>query len=317
MTIHRVTVIDSHTAGEPTRTIVSGGPDLGTGPIAQRRRRFVEEHDAWRRGLVLEPRGSEVLVGALLLAADDPSCDHGVIFFNNVGALGMCGHATLGVVESLAHLGRLPNRPLRLETPVGVVEATRDESGWIAANNVPSYRYRAGVELEVAGMGQICGDIAWGGNWFFIIQAGDFCLVKSEIPRLLAAAQSILAALDAQGIRGHNGARIDHVEFSAPAHHAENHGRNFVLCPGGVFDRSPCGTGTSAKMACLYADGMLEPGQSWRQESILDTLFVGCVQREGDHLIPTIRGQAHVTAQSVLIFNEDDPLCWGFSVTPA
>jgi 4-hydroxyproline epimerase len=307
-----VDVIDSHTEGEPTRVVIAGGPDLGLGPISERMQRFCTQFDHFRSGIVCEPRGSEVVVGALLLDPVQPDSSAAVIFFNDVGYLGMCGHGTIGVLTTLAHLGRIGLGLHKIETPVGIVEATLHEDGSVTVENVPSYRYRARVEVWVPGYGPVTGDVAWGGNWFFLVADPPCELTAANRNELIAASTSIRAALHANGVTGHDGAYIDHVEFFSEPEDQENSSRNFVLCPGASFDRSPCGTGTSAKMACLYDDGKLAPGVIWRQEGILGTVFQGSV-REGCHgkVNPSIRGHAWVTGESRLLFAGDDPFSQG------
>jgi proline racemase len=306
--MHRLRVIDSHTGGEPTRVIVSGGPDLGTGSIAERLAVFRDRRDAWRRAAVGEPRGSDVLVGALLCEASDPACAAGVIFFNNVGYLGMCGHGTIGLMATLAHLGRISLGKHRIETPVGSVEAMWHGGGSASVVNVPSYRKSHGVVIEVPGLGPIRGDVAWGGNWFFLVKEHGEELVLANVERLTDVAWRIRRAVNASGFP-----EVDHVELFGPAQ-SNGDSRNFVLCPGGAYDRSPCGTGTSAKLACLAADGALAEEQPWAQESILGSVFLGSyrwLDRERGQIIPTITGSAYVTGESDLLLQEADPFCWG------
>jgi 4-hydroxyproline epimerase len=305
--------IDSHTEGEPTRVVIAGGPDLGGGDLAGRLLRFRADFDRFRSGIVCEPRGSEVVVGALLCAPADPAAASGVIFFNDVGYLGMCGHGTIGVVSTLAYLGRIRPGTHRIETPVGTVDAELHSDGRVSITNVPSYRYRAGVTVDVVGVGAVTGDIAWGGNWFFLSGDRAWDLRLNHRAELIAVTHAIRAALAQHGITGADGAAIDHIELFGPAENAANHSRNFVLCPGASFDRSPCGTGTSAKMACLFADGKLAPGQAWRQEGILGTHFTGSVEAAGDHVIPTITGRAWITAESKLLFDPGDPFTGGIA----
>jgi 4-hydroxyproline epimerase len=303
----RIEVVDSHTGGEPTRCVLSGGPHLGVGPLAGRLEKLRAEHDIFRRAVLCEPRGSEVLVGALLIEPVDPAAATGVIFFNNAGYLGMCGHGAIGVTATLAYLGRIVPGVHLLETPVGDISVTLDENNEITISNVDSYRYRARVPVELTGYGVVHGDVAWGGNWFFLIEEHPFTLTLDYEPQLTAFTWQVRQALTAQGITGANGAEIDHIELFTAAHNPANQSRNFVLCPGKEYDRSPCGTGTSAKMACLVADGKLSPGQLWRQEGILDTVFTGRVELAGDRILPYITGSAYVTAESSLIFQPDDP----------
>lgn len=307
-----VVVIDSHTEGEPTRVVISGGPDLGSGSISERMQRFCGQFDHFRSGVVCEPRGSEVVVGALLLEPEQPDSSAAVIFFNDVGYLGMCGHGTIGLLTTLAHLGRIGSGPHKIETPVGIIEATLHEDRSVTVENVPSYRYRAAVEVEVPGYGRVTGDVAWGGNWFFLVSDPPCELVVSNRAELVGASAAIRTALHANGVTGQDAAYIDHIEFFSEPKDQENSSRNFVLCPGASFDRSPCGTGTSAKMACLYDDGKLAPGVIWRQEGILGTVFQGSV-RVGCHgkVNPSIRGRAWVIGESKLLFACDDPFTQG------
>jgi 4-hydroxyproline epimerase len=306
-----VQVIDSHTGGEPTRVVLAGGPDLGLGPLGERRSRLAEQHDAWRRAVVCEPRGSEAMVGALVLPPFRPDCALGLIFFNAAGTLGMCGHGTLGVVEVLRHLGRLAPGRLRIDTPVGLVSAELLEDGSAVVVNVPSRRSRRQVALEVPGLGRVRGDVAWGGNWFFLVEEHGLELVHGNLGRLLEAAGAIREALAREGVTGDDGAAIDHVELTGPPADPANHGRGFVLCPGLAWDRSPCGTGTSARLACLNDDGQLAEGQVWRQESLIGSVFSGWLAREDGQLLPHIQGRAHVTAEATLILSPGDPLAYG------
>jgi 4-hydroxyproline epimerase len=303
----RIQVIDSHTAGEPTRVVISGAPALGAGPLPSRLEQLRSRYDSFRTAVLGEPRGSDVLVGALLCEPHDPEAAAGVIFFNDVGYLGMCGHGSIGVITTLAHLGRLAPGTHRIETPVGVIAATLHKDGAVSITNVPSYRCRAAVEIDVPGWGLMHGDIAWGGNWFFLIADHGLALRPQNRSALMTAAAAVRDALQAAGIRGEGGAIIDHIEFMSAPEDPANSGRNFVLCPGAAFDRSPCGTGTSAKMACLYADGKLAAGETWRQEGILGTVFEGSVTVDGEVLIPTIKGSAYITAESTLLFDQRDP----------
>jgi len=302
-----IEVIDSHTAGEPTRCVLSGGPHLGLGSMADRLEKLRSKHDIYRRAILSEPRGSDVLVGALLLEPVDPAAAAGVIFFNNAGYLGMCGHGMIGVAATLAYLGRIGVGEHLFETPVGQVRASLAENGDVTVGNVDAYRHRAHVQVEIPGHGVLYGDVAWGGNWFFLIEEHPFCLCLDRVDQLTEFTWKVRQALAANRITGADGAEIDHIELFSPAIDPRNHSRNFVLCPGKAYDRSPCGTGTSAKMACLAAAGKLSPGQQWRQEGILGTVFTGSILRDGDRIIPFIRGSAHVTAVSSLIFQEADP----------
>jgi 4-hydroxyproline epimerase len=308
----RVTVIDTHTGGEPTRVVIAGGPDLGGGPLDQRRSIFRDKFDGFRSTLVNEPRGSDVMVGALLVEPIDRASAAGVIFFNNVGYLGMCGHGTIGVVVALGQLGRIQAGKHRLETPVGAIDVQYDGANEVSFENVPSYRYCAGVKVEVAGIGQIAGDVAWGGNWFFLVHRPRTDLILANAAALTEFTGLIRYALAAKGVTGEGGAEIDHIELYGPPAVRRNQSRNFVLCPGLAYDRSPCGTGTSAKIACLAADGKLNEGEIWRQESIVGSVFEASYRRDGDKIIPRIRGTAYVTAEATLLLDPRDPFVRGF-----
>jgi 4-hydroxyproline epimerase len=278
--------------------------------MAERRQLLAERFDQWRAASVLEPRGSDVLVGALLCEPVDPAACAGVIFFNNSGYLGMCGHGTIGLVVSLAHLGRIGPGVHKIETPVGTVEATLHDDRSVSVRNVPAYRYRQAVAVEVPGYGRVVGDIAWGGNWFFLISEHGLRVAGDNLEALTAYSVAVQQALEDQGLRGEDGGLIDHIELFADD--AEADSRNFVLCPGKAYDRSPCGTGTSAKLACLAADGKLQPGQLWRQASVIGSQFEGSYEHaEGGRIIPTIRGRAHISAEATLLIEADDPFAWG------
>ena len=310
----RVKVIDSHTGGEPTRLVVSGGPDLGKGELAERLERFRQQHDTFRSAMVNEPRGSDVVVGALLCEPIDRACTAGVIFFNNVGYLGMCGHGTIGLVATLAYMNRITPGEHRIETPVGVVSAVLQENGKVTVNNVASYRSAADVAVNVPGYGAVRGDVAWGGNWFFLVRKHDMNLTLKNVDELTSFTWAIRTALRDSGITGDQGKEIDHVELFAPSQIPGVDSKNFVLCPGKAYDRSPCGTGTSAKLACLYADGKIREGQVWQQESIVGSVFQGTVRVKEGKVYPSITGSAFVNAEAELILNPQDPLCMGIRV---
>jgi 4-hydroxyproline epimerase len=302
-----IRILDSHTGGEPTRLVLEGGPDLGDGPLDERVRRFRENFDGFRSAIVNEPRGSDVIVGALLCKPHRPECDIGVIFFNNVGYLGMCGHGTIGVIVSLAHLGMLKPGVVKIDTPVGMVEAQLLPSGAVSVANVSSYRKAKAVTIDVAGLGAVTGDVAWGGNWFFLVEEQQMPLNLTNVEPLTELSWRIRQAVNAQGYP-----EVDHVELIGKTPTARS--RNFVLCPGKAYDRSPCGTGTSAKLACLAADGVLAEGEEWTQESILGSVFKGqfrWIDRAQGTIAPTITGTAHVTAEARLILDPKDPFCWG------
>lgn len=309
----RIQFVDSHTAGEPTRVVLSGFPTLPGETLAAQRLSLAGEFERWRSLVNNEPRGNDVLVSALLVPPRTEGCVTGVIFFNNVGPLNMCGHGTIGVMTTLAFLGRIGPGEHRIETPVGVVTATLHDDGRVSVANVPAYRHRHDVAVQVPGVGEVRGDVAWGGNWFYLVDLSSQDLGAPEIgpgriEELTALAWNIRRALEAQGVTGRDGAVIDHVELFG---HVGEVSRNFVLCPGKAYDRSPCGTGTSAKLACLAADGLLAPGEVWRQESVIGSAFEGRYSLVGGEVHPVITGQAFITAQGELIVQDGDPFTWG------
>ena len=307
-----IKVIDSHTGGEPTRIIIDGGPDLGSGSFAQRLENFRDNFDDIRKAVINEPRGTDVLVGGLLCRPTQPNFAAGVIFFNNIGYLGMCGHGTIGLMVTLKQLGQIQKGKHQIETSVGPVVAELGDHGRVSVENVPSYRLHTDVSIEVPNYGTVIGDVAWGGNWFFLVKETTETLVIENVDRLTDVTLRIRKTLDENGISGSDGP-IDHIElFSAP-NDPENDSRNFVLCPGGAYDRSPCGTGLSAKLACLAADGQLAPGEIWRQESIVGSVFTGAYETRPDSnaIVPTIEGSAFICGETTLNFDPNDPFYLG------
>jgi len=319
----RIRVIDSHTGGEPTRLVVGGAPDLGPGSLSDRLKRFRDQHDDFRSAVVNEPRGSDVMVGALLCEPTDPTCEAGVIFFNNVGYLGMCGHGTIGLVSTLAHMGRIAPGEHSIETPVGTVGAILHDTGEVTVRNVESYRSAASLLVDVPGYGKVRGDVAWGGNWFFLVemqniqmqncgqQVHSLNLEFKNIEELTAFTWAIRQALKKNEITGAGNGEIDHVELFGASNVPGVNSKNFVLCPGKAYDRSPCGTGTSAKLACLYADEKIREGQTWKQESIIGSVFEGSIKVRGGKVYPSIKGSAFVNAEAELLIDPRDPLSMG------
>ena len=304
-----ILIVDSHTGGEPTRIVIAGGPELGSGPLAARRELFKAKFDHFRSAIVNEPRGSDVIVGALLVEPQDKSCEAGVIFFNNVGYLGMCGHGTIGLMVTLAYLGRIQPGKHKIETPVGVITATLHENGEVSVANVPSWREKKDVIVDVPGIGKVTGDVAWGGNWFFLVEKHGLELSLGNVDQLNDYAWRVRQAVNAQGFPD-----VDHVELFGKPTVAGAFSKNFVQCPGKAYDRSPCGTGTSAKLACLAASGKLLPGDTWIQESIIGSTFTGNFQwldEAAGNVMPVITGTAFVNSEITLVLDEKDPFCWG------
>lgn len=303
-----IKILDTHTGGEPTRLVLAGGPDLGAGPLAERVKVFQEKHDAFRRAIVGEPRGSAAVVGALLVEPHDKSCQFGVIFFNNVGYLGMCGHGIIGSVVALAHLGRLQPGPVRLDTPAGPVSAVLSAGGEVSFENAPAYRREKELPLYLPGVGDVNVDLAYGGNWFCVIDQHDQRLELNNLPQLTEYCARIRQAVSDSGFP-----EVDHVALFGPGTKPGANSRDFVLCPGGAYDRSPCGTGTSAKLACLAADGKLAAGAEWVQESIVGSVFRAKYRKQGDKIIPTIAGTAYVMGEGSLLLDAADPFAWGIA----
>lgn len=307
-----IKIIDSHTGGEPTRLVIEGAPDLGSGTMAERRLIFQELHDDFRSTVVNEPRGNDVIIGALLCEPVNPENSAGVIFFNNVDVLWMCGHGVIGLIVTLYHMGRIDIGKHTIETAVGDVIAVLHDDHTVSVQNVESYRYKHKLELDVPGLGVIHGDIAWGGNWFFLVNDHGLELELANVDELLSKAWAVRQALELNTIKGEAGAEIDHIEFFGSPDDDLSDSKNFVLCPGKAYDRSPCGTGTSAKLSCLAADGKLADGVIWRQSSIINSIFEGSYTwAENDRIIPTIKGTAFVIAESTLIVHIDDPFAQG------
>ena len=313
-------IIDSHTGGEPTRMVYNGFPDLVGDTIQDKLQSFKQNFDHLRQSIILEPRGNDVLVGALLLPASNPKATAGIIFFNNAGYLGMCGHGTIGVIVSLAYQQKISAGVHWLETPVGLVKATLHDDNSCSVQNVPSYRHKKQVEIHVPQLGLIRGDIAWGGNWFFLVSEHGQDIQASNVKQLTQVTMQIKQALLNANITGDNGEEIDHIELFADSDDTQVDSKNFVLCPGSAYDRSPCGTGTSAKLACLSADNKLAPEQLWQQQSVVGSVFTGSYQYAPklndaaypeQTIIPTICGHAYVCAETTLIVQEDDPFKWG------
>ena len=309
----RIEVVDSHTEGEPTRVVVLGWPQPAGRTMAERRAFLLERQDRLRQAVVCEPRGHDAVVGALLTPPVDPGSAAGVVFFNNAGALGMCGHGLIGLVRTLEFLGRLGKGALRVDTPVGTVGAELEANGAVTIENVPAYCHARDVSVDVPDLGRVTGDVAWGGNWFFLTELRGPALELRNAALLTQLTTEILDALRAHGVTGRDGAPIDHVELFGPPQRADADSRNFVLCPGLAYDRSPCGTGTSAKLAVLAARGKLAPGRRWRQESITGSRFEGWLEERNGVLVPRIRGRAHVTGRATLFFDPNDPFREGFT----
>jgi 4-hydroxyproline epimerase len=299
-------VVDSHTGGEPTRLVVKGVPELG-GDVHQRLAALRDEHDWIRTTLCLEPRGSGVAVGAAMFPPSREGCTVDLVFFNNEGYLGMCGHGTIGVLVSLAWMGDSEPGEVVFNTVAGPVRAELLDRNTARFVNAPAWRSQKGARVNVLGNGDLVGDVAYGGNWFFLASGHGMQVTASEIPALTEFTAKVMDALWDQGVTGDNGARIDHVELFGPPERPDADSKNFVLCPGKQYDRSPCGTGTCAKLACLYGDGALAEGEVWRQESIIGSLFECSFSLENGAMLPSVTGSAWVTGETVVLREPSDP----------
>lgn len=301
-------VIDSHTGGQPTRVILDGGPDLGSGPLAERAHRLIIEYKEFCQSVMLEPRGQPAMVGALLVEPTDPECITGVIYLDAGAVLGMCGHGTIGLAVTLAHMGRIGLGTHKIETPVGVVEVHLSDANTVTVKNIESRRIHREISVKVEGLGTVTGDVAYGGNWFFIVDPSPIPVTTGNLRKLTDTSIAVREAAIAQGVGGENGQLIDHVVFQDISPKANVHSRNFVLCPDDTYDRSPCGTGSSARLACLAAEGRLAPGEEIVQESAIGSSYRLSYQPGANGgIIPTISGQAFVTAETTLMFNDLDP----------
>ncbi|PYE85524.1 proline racemase family protein [Pseudoroseicyclus aestuarii] len=305
-------VIDSHTGGEPTRVILDGFPDLGEGPLSLRATRLATDFRDTYRAVVLEPRGQVAMVGALLVPPTDPSCVTGVIYFDVEAVLGMCGHGTIGLAATLYHMGRIGLGSHRIETPAGIVTVELHDANTVTVTNIESRRVSHAVTVEVPGVGPVTGDVAYGGNWFFLVDASPVAVAPGNIRALTDAAVATREALHAQKIGGEAGEPVDHVIFYGPSDDPLVHSRNFVLCPDDAYDRSPCGTGSSARLACLAAEGRLGSGEEIVQHSVIGSAYrLSWMPGARGGVIPRITGQAFVMATAELIFDEADPFRHG------
>jgi 4-hydroxyproline epimerase len=309
-----IEVVDSHTEGEPTRVIVGGWPELTASTMEGRRAELAERFDSLWRGVVLEPRGHDALVAALLTPPVSHGAAAGVVFFDNVGPLWMCGHGTIGVVRTLEHLGRIAPGPVRLDTPAGPVGAELGVDGTVTLENVPASSHAQDVTVRLPGGGSVTGDVAYGGNWFFVSETHGERVAPDNMERLREVTLAIQRALADAGVTGAAGEVVDHVILQGPPARADADRRNYVMCPGGAYDRSPCGTGTSATMAILHARGRLELGRRWRQESITGSVFTGWLEERDGALRPRIQGRAYVTGRARLLFDPRDPFRGGLSL---
>ena len=326
-----IQAVDSHTAGEPTRIVTGGLPPLAGASMAEKRTILQRDHDGLRRALVLEPRGHDAIVLAYLLPPCTPGAHLGVVFANDAGYLGMCGHGAIGVATVAVAMGMVaavePVTEVVLDTPAGVVPCRVAVAGGkvksVTITNVPSFLFAQRVVVPVHGFGKVAADIAYGDNWFAFVEADQLGLMveKTHLPVLMQAATAVREALVREGVRGRHPERsgdeiVDHVKLFAPLAGDEPGARALTLCPGAAYDRSPCGTGTSAKLAVLHAKGELEIGAWFRSQSVLATEFRARVVREtrvGPHpaIVPEVTGSAWITGFPTFVLDPEDPCRFG------
>ncbi|WP_039017381.1 proline racemase family protein [Halocynthiibacter namhaensis] len=301
-------VIDSHTGGMPTRVILDGGPNLGLGSLDIRAQTLADHHQDFYKSVMLEPRGQAGMVGALLVEPTNADCVTGVIYFDAEAVLGMCGHGTIGLAVTLLHMGRISTGTHKIETPAGIVTVDVHDANTVSVTNIESHQIHANVTVDVPDHGTVSGDVAYGGNWFYIIDPSPLAVTTANIPALADLAIATRDACNARSIGGPNGEAIDHVILRGPDPETGAHSRNFVLCPDDEYDRSPCGTGSSAYLACLAASNRLNPGHEIILESVIGSAYQASYQPgQNGGVIPTLKGQAWIMAESTLIFDATDP----------
>ena len=325
--------IDAHTCGNPVRVVAGGGPPLNGATMSEKRQDFIARYDWIRTGLMFEPRGHDVMSGSILYEPMRDDCDAAILFIETSGCLPMCGHGTIGTVTVLIEEGLVtPKREGRLvlEVPAGIVEAeyrrdNLDNVVEVRIRNIPSFLYRTGLDVDVEGFGRVVFDVAYGGNFYAIIEpqvsyqgldaisAFDIQRLSPIIRRLINDKYSLVHP-DDPTITG-----LRHILWAGPPHHPEAHARNAVFYGEKAIDRSPCGTGTSARMAQKAARGELKVGDDFVHESIIGSLFHGRVEASAkvgpfDAIVPSVAGQAWITGHNTIFLDERDPFVKGFSV---
>ena len=332
MASHSFFCIDAHTCGNPVRVVVGGGPQMPNLPMAERRVLFMERHDWVRRALMFEPRGHDVMSGSILYAAHRADCDLGVLFIEVSGCLPMCGHGTIGTVTAALEAGLVTPAQegrMAIEAPAGRVSVEYRRNGRFVEQvrlfNVASYLHAADVRLDVPGIGELFIDLAYGGNYYAIVEKqptwrGLDAMTASDIVRLSPlvrrAAQAALAPVHPDDARIRD---VSHVMWCDVPRAARASARNAVFYGDKAIDRSPCGTGTSARMAQLCGKGKLAIGAEFIHESIIGTMFEGRVEaaaRVGncDAIVPSVAGWARVTGHNTIFVDDRDPLAHGFQV---
>jgi 4-hydroxyproline epimerase len=333
MARHTFFCIDGHTCGNPVRVVTGGSiPRLEGSTMFDRRQHFVAAFDWIRTGLMFEPRGHDMMSGSILYPPTRPDCDVGILFIETSGCLPMCGHGTIGTVTIALENGLIePKVPglLKLDTPAGLVEARYDENGpyveSVRITNVPSFLYGRGYEVEVEGLGPLVVDVAYGGNFYAIVEPQERYSDLSDVDPsdIQRWSPKLRADFNARHRIAHpqNPAidRLTHVLWTGRAQTNAGSARNAVFYGDKAIDRSPCGTGTSARMAQLAATGRLKEGETFVHESIIGSTFAGRIEgrsRVGDRdaIIPSIEGWARVTGFNTIVIDDRDPFAHGFQV---
>jgi 4-hydroxyproline epimerase len=332
MARHIFTCIDGHTCGNPVRLVAGGGPLLHGASMMERRAHFLAEYDWIRTGLMFEPRGHDVMSGSILYPPTRDDCDIAILFIETSGCLPMCGHGTIGTVTMAIENGLVkPRTPgvLRLDTPAGLVIAEYRQEGEyveeVRITNVPSFLYAEGLRVECPDLGEITVDVAYGGNFYAIVepQANYRDMADYSAGQLIAWSPVVRQRLNEKysfehpenpGIN-----RLSHILWTGKPVHPEADARNAVFYGDKAIDRSPCGTGTSARMAQLHAKGRLKEGESFVHESIIGSLFKGRVEKETSvankpAIIPSIGGWARQTGLNTIFIDDRDPFAHGFVV---
>jgi len=332
MARHTFTCIDGHTCGNPVRLVAGGGPLLRGSTMMERRAHFLAEYDWIRTGLMFEPRGHDVMSGSILYPPTREDCDVAILFIETSGCLPMCGHGTIGTVTMAIENGLVkPKTPgvLRLDTPAGLVTAEYRQEGdyveEVRITNVPSFLYAEGLTVECPDLGEISVDVAYGGNFYAIVepQANYRDMADYSAGQLIAWSPVVRQRLNEKYSFEHpvNPAinRLSHMLWTGAPTHPDADARNAVFYGDKAIDRSPCGTGTSARMAQLHAKGRLKAGEDFVHESIIGSLFKGRVEREVSvankpAIIPSIGGWARQTGFNTIFIDDRDPFAHGFVV---
>ncbi|MEP0265051.1 4-hydroxyproline epimerase [Dokdonia sp.] len=331
---HKFTCIDAHTCGNPVRLVAHGGPELIGKTMSEKRQHFLKEYDWIRKGLMFEPRGHDMMSGSILYPPHDSENDVAVLFIETSGCLPMCGHGTIGTITIALEQGLIKPKTtgkINMEAPAGLVKIDYQQTGnkvdWVKLTNVPSYLAAENLTIDCPELGEITFDVAYGGNYYAIVDpqknfSGVHDFTASQIIQYSQVVRErINAKYPDQFIHPENNTIRDvtHMLWTGNPIDPKSSGRNAVFYGDKAIDRSPCGTGTSARLAQLYAKGRLQIGEAFIHESFIGSTFVGRVEKEvmiGSHkaIIPSIQGWARIYGHNTITIDEDDPYAFGFSV---